>query len=74
MANKINKVEITTPYKHIQIREITDDGGFHRRVLTSNMDISGESEHIQEKAAGLWTDEVKESWLSFKEELKNEKF
>jgi len=43
-------------------------GGFHRRVLTSDMDVSGEVQEIQDKAEELWTDEVKEAWATFQAE------
>ena len=62
MANVLNKIEIVTQYKHLQIREITDSGGYHRRVLTSDMDVSGEVQEIQDIAEAEWTDEVKEKW------------
>ena len=58
----LNKIEVVTDYKHLQIREITDTGGYHRRVLTSDMDVSGEVQEIQDIAEAEWTDEVKEKW------------
>ena len=60
----LNKIEVVTDYKHLQIREITDTGGYHRRVLTSDMDVSGEVQEIQDKAEELWTDEVKSAWTT----------
>ena len=68
MANTLNKIEVVTDYKHLQIREITDTGGYHRRVLTSDMDVSGEVQEIQDKAEELWTDEVKTAWTTFQAE------
>jgi len=80
---KLNKIEIVTDFKHLQIREITDSGGYHRRVLTSDMDVSGETQTIQrgtdengdpilktvkEIAEELWTDEVKTAWTTFQAE------
>ena len=62
MANVLNKIEIVTQYKHLQIREITDSGGYHRRVLTSDMDVSGEVQEIQDIAEAEWTDEIKDKW------------
>ena len=59
---KLDKIEVVTDYKHLQIREITDSGGYHRRVLTSDMDVSGEVQEIQDIAEAEWTDEVKEKW------------
>ena len=83
MANKLDKIEIATDFKHLQIREITDTGGYHRRVLSSDMDVSGETQTIQkgedengdpimktvkEIAQELWTDEVKEAWTTYQAE------
>ena len=80
---ELDKIEVVTDYKHLQIREITDSGGYHRRVLTSDMDVSGETQTIQrgtdengdpimktvkEIAEELWTDEVKTAWTTFQAE------
>ena len=64
-----NKLEVIGEYKHIQIREITDSGGYHRRVLTPDM-ILAEDEHqdIKDKAEELWTDEVKTAWADLLKE------
>ena len=65
MANTLNKIEVVTDYKHLQIREITDSGGYHRRVLSPDATLA-EDEHqeIKDKASELWTDEVKASWAT----------
>ena len=34
MSLKLDKIEVATEYKHLQIREITDSGGYHRRAIT----------------------------------------
>ena len=68
MANTLDKIEVVTDYKHLQIREVTDSGGYHRRVLTSDMDVSGEVQEIKDKAEELWTDEVKSAWATFQAE------
>ena len=101
---KLNKIEVATDYKHLQIREIIqvprldedgepvldeddnpiiDSGGYHRRVLTPDMDVSGETQTIQrgtdedgdpiletvkQIAEELWTDEVKSAWTAFQAE------
>ena len=69
MANTLNKIEVVTDYKHLQIREITDSGGYHRRVLSPDATLA-EDEHqeIKDKASELWTDEVKEAWATFQAE------
>ena len=66
---ELNKIEVVTDYKHLQIREIKDDGGYHRRVLTCDMTLA-EDEHqeIKDKAEELWTDEVKTAWATFQAE------
>ncbi len=79
MALTLDKIEVVTDYKHLQIREITEDGGYHRRVLSPDMDISGETQTIQrgsdenndpvmmsvkEIAEGLWTDDIKQAWAA----------
>jgi len=69
MALTLNKIEITTDYKHLQIREITDSGGYHRRVLTPDMTLADdEHQEIKDKAEAEWTDEVKASWATFQAE------
>ena len=73
---KCDKYEIVGDFKHIQCRTATivkEDGveltrAFHRRVLTPDMDVSGEDAEIKGMAAALWTDEVKESWFLFQHE------
>jgi len=70
MANTLNKIEVHQIYKHLQIREIKDSGGYHRRVLTPDMDVSSEVQEIKDKAELEWTDEVKEAWTKFQEEQK----
>ena len=65
---KLDKIEVVTDYNHLQIREITDSGGYHRRVLTCDMDVSSEVQEIKDKAEALWTDEVKSAWASFQAE------
>ena len=68
MANTLDKIEVVTDFKHLQIREITDTGGYHRRVLTPDEDVSVEVQEIQDKAEAEWTDEVKTAWTTFKAE------
>ena len=66
---KLNKIEVVTDFKHLQIREITDSGGYHRRVLSPEMTLADdEHQEIKDKATELWTDEVKTAWTKFKEE------
>ena len=66
---KLNKIEVVTDYKHLQIREVTDTGGYHRRLLTCDQTLA-EDEHqeIKDKAEAEWTDEVKSAWTTFQAE------
>ena len=62
--------EIRTEWKHIQIRtktSIMEDGAeisykYHRKVLTPDMDVSGESAEIQALANALWSADIKKAW------------
>ena len=62
--------EIRSEYKHIQERTktaIMEDGNelsysYSRRVLSAEMDVSGESDEIKGMASALWSDEVKAAW------------
>ena len=62
--------EVRGEYKFIQVRtktSIMEDGEeisfkYHRKVLTPNMDVSGESAEIQALAGALWTDELKSAY------------
>jgi hypothetical protein len=65
---ELNKIEVVTDFKHLQIREITDSGGYHRRVITPDADLSSEVQEIKDKAEAEWTDEVKEAWTTFQAE------
>jgi len=62
--------EVRGEYKFIQVRtktSIMEDGEeisfkYHRRVLTPDADVSGESAEIQALAGALWTDELKSAY------------
>lgn len=65
---KLDKIEIVTDYKHLQIREITDTGGYHRRVLSPDETLADdEHQAVKDMAEAKWTDEVKASWKKFQE-------
>ena len=70
----LDRIEVVEEYKQLQIREITDSGGYHRRVLTPDMTLA-EDEHqeIKDKAEELWTDEVKTAWTTFQAEQEAER-
>ena len=66
---KLNKLEVVSDYKHIQIREITDSGGYHRRVLTCDQTLADdEHQEVKDIAEAEWTDEVKTAWTTFQAE------
>ena len=62
--------EVRTEHKHINVRtktSIMEDGkelsfSYHRKVLTPDMDVSGESTEIKALAGAIWTDAVKKAW------------
>ena len=62
--------EVRGDFKFIQERaktSIMEDGkelsySYHRRVLTPDADVSGESDEIKGMASALWSDEVKAAW------------
>jgi hypothetical protein len=70
---KLNSIEVVGQFKHIQIREIMDDGGFHRRSIQCDQTLA-EDEHqeVKDKAELEWTDEVKASWATFQAEQQAE--
>ena len=66
---ELNKIEVVTKYKHLQIREITDSGRYHRRVLTCDQTLADdEHQEVKDKAEAEWTDEVKTAWTTFQAE------
>ena len=70
---ELDKIEVVTDYKHLQIREITDSGGYHRRVLTCDITLADdEHQEIKDKAEELWTDEVKSAWATYIKEQEAE--
>ena len=68
--------EVRTEWKHIQVRtktSIMENGEqitykYSRKVLTPDMDVSGESSEVQALASALWTDEVKKAYEDSKKE------
>ena len=65
----LNKIEVVTDFKHLQIREITESGGYNRRLIVCNETLA-EDEHqeVKDKAEELWTDEVKSAWATHQAE------
>ena len=62
--------DVRGEHKHINERQrtaIVEDGkelsfSYHRRVLTPDADVSGESDELKGMASALWSDEVKAAW------------
>ena len=62
--------EVRGEYKHINVRtktSIMEDGAeisykYHRKVLTPDMDVSGESDELKALCNALWTDDIKKAW------------
>ena len=67
---KLNKIETVGEQKIFQIRETTDDGKYHRRIITPDMNVSKEDAKIQETAEKVWTNEVKDAYAKHQEEAK----
>ena len=74
-----DKIEIVTPYKHVQVRKasvVKKDGkelarSFERYVLTPDMDLSQRSEPNEVVAIcnAVWTQEVKDAWKVYQKSL-----
>ena len=62
--------EVRGEFKIIQERRrtaVVEDGkelsfSYHRRTLSPDADVSGESDEIKGMASALWSDEVKAAW------------
>lgn len=69
---EIDKYEIVGQFKHIQCRHATiieRDGveisrSFHRHVIAPDSDVSGEPQEVQDLAALLHTQEVKDAYAA----------
>ena len=74
-STEYDKIEIVSPYKHVQVRKATvikkDDKeltrSFERYTLTSDLDVSKEPAEVKAVCDAVWTDEVKKSWKTFQE-------
>lgn len=62
----INKIEITTEYKLIQIRELINNQ-YHRYILTPDMDISNQPDEVKKVCDEQWTQEIKDAWEAKKQ-------
>ena len=79
-TTEIVQIEIVNPYKHIQVaRDVIvkeDDTEVSRSrqrvVYAPDDDVSSEVQDVKDLADKFWTDEIKASWQSKKEEVANE--
>ena len=70
-----DKIEIVTPYKHVQVRKATvikKDGkeltrSFERYVLTPDSDMTGQPNEVAAICNAVWTEEVKAAWKAYQE-------
>ena len=81
---KIGKIEVVTDYKHIQVRTDTvvkeDDKelsrSFKRHIVSSDIsagNLAKENAEVQAVAnSGIWTQEVKDAYATFKTDLNEE--
>ena len=75
----IGKIEVVGTYKAVQVAMDTfvkEDGNLisqtrHRHVLHPDSDISNEPQEIQNICNTVWTQEVKDAWIAFKQEQEN---
>ena len=72
-VEKLDKIEIVGDFKHIQCRHATwveDDGEvvggkqFHRHVIAPNDDVSSEPQEVQDIAAVVHTQEIKDAYTA----------
>ena len=70
-----DKIEIVSPYKHVQVRKATvikkDDTEltrtFNRYILYPNSDVSKEPAEVKAVCDAVWTDAVKDAWKKSQE-------
>ena len=76
---QIAKIEVVGEYKAVQIATdtvIKEDGvelsrSRHRHVVHPDQDITGEDAEVQAVCNAVWTQAVKDAWLTFKESQNN---
>ena len=75
----IAKIEVVGEYKAVQIATdtvIKEDGvelsrSRHRKVVHPDQDITGEDAEVQAVCNAVWTQAVRDAWLTFKEQQNN---
>jgi len=69
---KVDKIEVVSDFKMVQVRTATvieEDGlelsrSFHRHVVAPDADISGETQEVQDICNAVHTDEVKAAYAA----------
>ena len=78
--DEIAKMEVVTPYKHVQVAVdtvIKEDGveisrkRTNRYVLTPDQDITGEDAEVQAVCNAVWTQAVRDAWTAFQTSQNN---
>ena len=72
-----DKIEIVTPYKHVQVRKATvikKDGeeisrSFHRYTLHPDSDMTGQPNEVVAVCNAVWTQEIKDAWKAYQESV-----
>ena len=73
---QIGKIEVVGKYKSVQVRTdtvIIEDGNelsrkYHRHALSPDADISAEHSEVQAVCNAVWTQDVKDAYVTFKAE------
>lgn len=66
MANILDNIQVVSDFKHLQIRELTDQGTYYRRLIICGETLADEEfQKVKDAAEELWTDEVKDAWTTF---------
>mgnify|MGYP003142549153 CR=1 FL=1 len=76
---QIGKIEVIGKYKAVHVRTdtvIIEDGEelsrkYHRHVLHPDADISSEDAEVQGVCNAVWTQDVKDTWTTFKANQEN---
>ena len=76
---QIGKIEVIGKYKAVHVRTdtvIIEDGEelsrkYHRHVLHPDADISSEDAEVQGVCNAVWTQDVKDTWTTFKADQSN---
>jgi hypothetical protein len=75
----IDKIEVVSTYKIVQVKQllvISENGqeisrNAHRYILPPDADITNEPQEVQNICNAVWTQDVKDAWIAFKQEQEN---